>query len=134
MLKSGEFSRLISFITSMMFSAAVIFMCSFGIVGVFQALSTYNLDDMSAMANQDADSIVATIIGISIDEQSMEGKIVDEVSGIINGFENKEDYSFADATNDAKKVFSHVFDDFSTESITTGFENIMHSVENLITK
>ena len=132
MLKSSEISRLIGFVTSIIFSAAVIFSCSFGIVGIFQALSTYDLDDMSAMANQDADSIVATITGISIDEESFEGQLMNEMEGIINGFEDKEEYSFQEATNDAKNVLDNFFGDFSVESITDGFGDIITSVTDMI--
>lgn len=132
MLKSSEFSRLAGFVTSIIFSAAVIFSCSFGIVGIFQALSTYDLDDMSAMANQDADSIVATITGISIDEESFEGQLMSEMEGIINEFEDKDEYSFQDATNDAKGLLDNFFNGFSVESVVDSFGDIITSVTDLI--
>lgn len=133
MLKSsGEISRLVGFVTSMVFSAAVIFACSFGMVGIFQALSTYDLDDMSAMADKDADAIVAMITGISFDEESFEGELINEMENIIYGFESREEYSFEDATKDAKNVLDNFFGDFSTDSITGGTEDIINSITDLL--
>lgn len=133
MLKSsGEISRLVGFVTSMVFSAAVIFACSFGMVGIFQALSTYDLDDMSAMADKDADAIVAMITGISFDEESFEGELINEMENIIYGVESREEYSFEDATKDAKNILDNFFGDFSTDSITGGAEDIINSITDLL--
>lgn len=125
MSKSYEISRLIGFITSMIFSTIVIFSCSFGIVGIFQALSTYDLNDMSAMSNQNADAIIATITGISIDDKSFEGKLINEFEEIINTFENEEEYSFQYVVNNAKNALNDFFDDFDTEFIVNDFKGLL---------
>jgi hypothetical protein len=132
MLESSEVSKIMGFVTSIVFSAAVIFGCSFGIVGIFKTLSTYDLDDLMDMSNQDADSIVASITGISIDEESLEGQLVGQVKDVVYGFEDKEEYSFQDATNDAKNMLTNVFDDFDADSTTDVFNDVVASVSDFV--
>jgi hypothetical protein len=131
-LKSNELSRVIGFVTSITFSAAVIFSCSFGIVGLFKTLSTYDLDDLSALSNQDADSIVASITGFSVDEDSLEGQLTEHVKNVVYSFEDKDEYSFQDATDDAKNMLTDTFGDFDAESTTGIFDNIITSVSSFI--
>jgi hypothetical protein len=132
MLKSSEVSRVMGFVTSIVFSAAVIFGCSFGIVGIFKTLSTYDLDDLMAMSNQDADSIVASIAGISIDEESLEGQLAGQVKDVIYGFEDKDEYSFREATDDAKNMLTNVFGNFDSDSTADVFSGIVSSVDDFV--
>lgn len=110
MWKYSQFSRLVGFISSMVFSASIIFLCSFGIVGIFDSLSEFGLDDMETLSMHDADSIVATITGIAIDEMAVENALVNDIKDIIYGFESKSEYTFEDAGDDAIRVLSNFFD------------------------
>jgi len=115
----------------MVFAVSVILFCSFGIISVFQVLSAYGLDDMSQLSSKDADGIVATITGISINEDSIEADIVSDLKNIIYSMDNKYNYTFDDATVDAKNVLSNVFDDFDSESIESGFIAVSNSISKM---
>lgn len=132
MFKSSKIYRLAGFLSSIVFSAAVIFACSFGIVGVFKALSTYNLDDMSSMANQDADTIVATITGTAADKDSFQGQLMSQMSNIIYGFEDKESYTFQEATNDAKSVLEKFFSGFGLDNINDSCKDVVSSITDMV--
>jgi len=131
MIRSSWFTRLASSIASMVFAVSVILFCSFGIISVFQVLSAYGLDDMSQLSSKDADGIVATITGISINEDSIEADIVSDLKNIIYSMDNKYNYTFDDATVDAKNVLSNVFDDFDSESIESGFIAVSNSISKM---
>lgn len=131
MWKCGQVSRLVGFISSMVFSASIIFLCSFGMVGIFNALSEYGLDDFDKLAMQDADSIVATITGISIDEAAVENELVNDMKNIIYGFENKSDYTFDEATKDAETVLSHVFGNLGDMNVEESIYKLKESFSGL---
>lgn len=131
MIHTLELSRLTGFFVSMMFSISVIFFCSFGIISIFRVLSKYDLNDLSNMANNNvgADEIVASLTGISIDEDSIESKLYNSVNDIIYGFEDKDSYTFKDSNDDANKVLSDIFgSDYDSNTVTGFFDDVVSTL------
>lgn len=129
MTRFSRISGAVDFLGCIVFSTAVIFLCSFGIIGVFKTLSKQDVTDLSNMANMDSSAVVSTITGISIDENSIGGKLSDGIQDIVYGFENKEDYSFSEAASDAKNLIGNTFGDFD---FTTAMGDVMDSATDLI--
>lgn len=128
----NEFSRIVGILFCVVFSVAIIFGCSFGIVGVFQTLASYDVNDIDSVSNKDADAIVASITGISIDEDSVDKKLVTKIDGIINGYDTKNDYSFKDAVDDANSALGDYLN-IDIGAVSNEFANAFTSFSNFAT-
>ena len=126
MLISNELYKMTSFIMSILFSASVIFLCSFGLVYLFDGISKYDLTTVSSM--DDVDSIAATITGISINEDAMLDSLYTSVEHTINGVMRNDSYSLAQAKSDASGLLSTVISSDMSVSILTQVSHVLNDI------
>lgn len=124
MLGLHKISGTVDFVGSIIFSIAVIFFCCFSMFSIMNYLSK---NDISDLANADADTIVSTITGISIDEDAISGKLSNGVHNIIYSIGSKDKYAFSDAISDAKDLISDTLGDVN---MTAAVGNDMGSTKD----